>query len=238
VLSIIITILFQNQCMAPMKNDSDIEFYRGDAAYSVLKRFEFSEDEEKIIYAAIRTAKSSNPKIQLIDQSDKLLKEVAKERDPLFLNEDKSDTATMLAKAQAEYSLQGASKKLKHDDREGNRIMLFVAGMAVLAFLTIQLTKSYQADWYDTDYGIHTYSEAKQICKSHRDTLPTVVQMNEVYDQSNIFTRISEYIVNKPYWVENGDKPMIYKIRDTEETESTDNDLYEVKCIDSANSIF
>lgn len=221
-----------------MKNDPVIDFYRTGAVYTVLKRYEFTEDEKKVIQSAILTSKKAKVDMNLIAKADTLLSNIAKTREPVQETEEVGNTAAILAKAQVDYSLQGARKKTTHDDREGNRIMLFVAGMVVLAFLTIQLTKSYQADWHDTDYGIHTYSEAKQICKSHRDTLPTVVQMNEVYDQSNIFTRISEYIVNKPYWVENGDKPMIYKIRDTEETESTDNDLYEVKCIDSANSIF
>ena len=221
-----------------MKNDPAIDFYRTGAVYTVLKRYEFTEDEKKVIQSAILTSKKEKVDMNLIAKADTLLSSIAKTREPLQETEETANAAAILAKAQVDYSLQGARKKTTYDDREGNRIMLFLAGMAVLAFLTIQLTKSYQADWYDTDYGIHTYSEAKQICKSHRDTLPTVVQMNEVYDQSNMFTRISEYIVNKPYWVENGDKPMIYKIRDTEETESTDNDLYEVKCIDSANSIF
>ena len=221
-----------------MKSDPSIDFYRTDAVYTVLRRYEFTKAEKEVIQSAILTSKKEKVDMKLIAKADTLLINVAKTREPLPETEETGNTAAILAKAQVEYSLQGARKKIANDDRDGNRIILFLAGMVVLAFLTIQLTKSYQADWYDTDYGIHTYSEAKQICQSHRDTLPTVVQMNEVYDQSNIFTRISEYIINKPYWVENGDKPMIYKIRDTKETEPTHNNLYEVKCIDSANSVF
>jgi len=221
-----------------MKSNTTIDFYRTDAVYTVLRRYEFTKAEKEVIQSAILTSKKEKVDMKLIAKADTLLINVAKTREPLPETEETSNTAAILAKAQVEYSLQAARKKIANDDRDGNRIILFLAGMVVLAFLTIQLTKSYQADWYDTDYGIHTYSEAKQICQSHRDTLPTVVQMNEVYDQSNIFTRISEYIINKPYWVENGDKPMIYKIRDTKGTESNHNNLYEVKCIDSANSVF
>ena len=221
-----------------MKNNPAIDFYRTDAVYIVLKRYEFSEDEKKVIQSAILASKKEEVDMTRIAKADTLLSNIAKTREPLPSTEETGNTAAVLAKAQAEYSIQGASKKLKHDDREGNRIMLFVAGMVVLAFLTIQLTKSYQADWYDIDYGIHTYGEAKQICKSHRDALPTVAQMNEVYDQSNMFTRISEYIANKNYWVENGEKSMIYKIRDAEAVEAIGSDLYEVKCIDNANSVF
>lgn len=221
-----------------MQSDPTIDFYRSNAVYTVLKRYEFTEDEKKVIRSAILTSKKEEVDMNLIAKADTLLSNVTKKREPLPKTEETGSTAAILAKAQVDYSLQSARKNATHDDREGNRIMLFLAGMVVLAFLTIQLTKSYQADWYDTDYGMHTYSEAKQICQRHREILPAVVQMNEVYDQSNVFTRISEYITNKPCWVENGDKPMIYKIRDSEETEAADNTLYEVKCIDSTNSIF
>jgi len=60
-----------------------IEFYTNGSAKSVLERFTFSNTEKKLIEDAIRTAKMIKPRMKLIDEADKLLKEVAKTREAL-----------------------------------------------------------------------------------------------------------------------------------------------------------
>jgi H+/gluconate symporter-like permease len=55
-----------------------------------LKRFIFSEAEEKLVRDAIRTAKMSNPRMKLIHDADLLLKEVAKSREPILSEKEAS----------------------------------------------------------------------------------------------------------------------------------------------------
>ena len=60
-----------------------IEFFKNGSAERVLGRFEFSEEEKKLIQDAIRTANRPNPRMKLIYEADALLKEVAKTRKPI-----------------------------------------------------------------------------------------------------------------------------------------------------------
>ena len=61
----------------------EIEFYKNGSAQSVLKRFNFSQKEKRLIEDAIRTATMAHPRMKLIYEADELLKEVAKTREPL-----------------------------------------------------------------------------------------------------------------------------------------------------------
>ena len=61
----------------------ELAFYKNGSAESVLKRFVFSETEEKLVRDAMRTAQLANPRMKLIRDADELLREVAKTREPL-----------------------------------------------------------------------------------------------------------------------------------------------------------
>ena len=50
-----------------------IEFYSGNAVQSVLEKYTFSNEEKKVIYAAIRTAKKETPSMKLIDTDMRLI---------------------------------------------------------------------------------------------------------------------------------------------------------------------
>ncbi len=221
-----------------MKTDPSIEFYKGNAVHSVLNRYEFSDDEKRIVQAAILTAGKSKPSIKLINEADALLNRISKTREPLPISKESGDTAITLAKAQAEYSSLVTSTKSKKIAREGNRMLVFFIGMVLIVFLTIQVTQSAQAEWYDADCGPYAYNSLKQANRGHKDKLPTIAEINELYDKSNLLTRISAYIKDKHYWVEDGGKLMIYKISDTEATEPANNELYETKCIDNGSFLF
>ncbi len=217
------------------REDSKIAFYNSLAVHTVLKRYEFTDDEKRVIYAAIVTAKKEKPVIRLIDKSDALLRMVASSRKPIKETENPIERVKNLARLDANYSLEMA--KLKYDWYV-NPVSLMLLGMVIIVFLTVQFTKYQQADWYIEDHGTHTYTEAKKICKNAGDILPGVAQMNEVYEQSNLFTRIPEYFSNKGYWVNANNKPMVYRIRDDEAIEATPDNLHEVRCLNSTNSVF
>jgi hypothetical protein len=217
-----------------MKNNPKIDFYRTEAVHTVLKRYEFNEHEKQIIQYAILSAKHDIPDMKAIDKADALLKMVASSREPIKEIEDPTDRIKNLARLDANYSLKTANLKY---DWKVTPVLLMLLGMVVTIYLVAQFTKYQQADWYIEDRGIHTYTEAKHICKSASDILPSVAQLNEAYEQSSIFTRISEYISNKRYWVAQSAKPMVYQIRDDKAVKATADDLHEVRCLNNANSI-
>ena len=66
----------------------EMNFYKNGTAEAVLKRFTFSETEEKLIRDAVRTANRPNPRMTLIHQADELLKDVAVNRTPISTSED------------------------------------------------------------------------------------------------------------------------------------------------------
>lgn len=78
--------------------DLELEFYKNGSAESALKRFIFSEEEEKLVRDAIRTANRDNPRMALIHQADELLREVAKTRDPILPAEKTEVSAEAMAK--------------------------------------------------------------------------------------------------------------------------------------------
>ena len=221
-----------------MKHTPEIAFYRNGGAQKVLARYDFSDTEKEIVQAAMVAARKERPDMRTIQKADALLRMVASTRKPLSREEDQTELTKSLAKAEAEYSSKGAGIKMGRDNREGNRILFFVAGMAVIGFLTIQFTKSYQADWYVTDHGMHSKAEAQKICKEYNDILPTIAQMNEVYAESNIFTHISDYFADKHYWVSDGGTLKIYRQNDDIAVDASSGDLAEVRCLDNANSVY
>ena len=75
-----------------------LEFYKNGSAEGVLKRFAFSEKEEKLVRDAIRTAQLASPRMKLIQDADKLLKEVAKTRTPIVPTEKTKVSAEAMAK--------------------------------------------------------------------------------------------------------------------------------------------
>ncbi len=75
----------------------ELEFYKNGSAESVLKRFVFSQAEEKLIRDAMRTAQLANPRMKLIRDADELLREVAKTRDPIVSTEKKEVSSADIA---------------------------------------------------------------------------------------------------------------------------------------------
>jgi len=217
-----------------MKNNSKIDFYRTNAVHSVLKRYEFNENEKQIIQDAILSAKRNTPNMKTIVKADALLRMVSSSREPIKEVEDSEESVRNRIKVESKYS--HAMAKFKYDWNV-KPVLLVAAGMFFIVILAVQFTKSQQADWHIEDHGEHTYIEAREICKKHREILPTVSQMNQVYEQSIIYTRIPQYFANKSYWIDAGSKPMIYRIRDDEAIEATPDNLYGVRCLDSANSV-
>ena len=79
------------------EENSELEFYRNGSAEAVLKRFVFSEKEEKLVRDAMRTAQLASPRMKLIRDADELLREVAKTREPVAPTEKTEVSAEAIA---------------------------------------------------------------------------------------------------------------------------------------------
>jgi len=102
----------------------ELEFYKNGSAQSVLKRFKFTKDEEKLIKDAIRTAKRDNPRMQLIYEVDILLKEVAKNREPMASINKTEVSAEALAKIEL-MKIKHIRKKEQLMQKSKNKISFF-----------------------------------------------------------------------------------------------------------------
>jgi fibrillarin-like rRNA methylase len=118
-----------------------IEFYKNGAAEAVLKRFMFTEKEKKLIQDAIRTANMPNPRMKLIDEVDVLLKDVAKFREPIIIEQNDKDAAkataiisTITSEYNSKQAIKGATASMF-----GKREILFAIAMILMGITIIKI---------------------------------------------------------------------------------------------------
>ena len=75
-----------------MRDDAKISLYKSTAIHTLMQRYDLSEEEKNIIYAAIATAKRDKPNMKLIDRADELLKMLASSRKPAPIEIDEMET--------------------------------------------------------------------------------------------------------------------------------------------------
>ena len=127
-----------------MKSNSALDFYRTDAVYSVLGKYTFSMEETKIIQAAIRTANHDQPNMKLIEEADTLLNHISSTRDPLSLAQNEiSAQAIAIAAAQARYASSKDRSKSGREDRDYKLILMFLAGMGLIAAIAGYISNIY-----------------------------------------------------------------------------------------------
>lgn len=138
-----------------------LKFYKNGQAEVVLKRFAFSEDEEKLIRDAIRTSKMQHPRMKLIEQADELLKEVAKTRKPIVTGEvDNQEVAKTVAKVSAPYI---------------KRFLPHIPWWMWVVIIALIVNTGKISHYISQIFYKYTYSEAKEYCKKRGKILPKSV---------------------------------------------------------------
>ena len=146
-----------------MMNDQeeiDLNFYKNGLAESVLKRYEFSDEEKELIHSAIRTAKMKHPRMQVIEEADALLKEVAKSREVIY-NEpiDQESAAKAMALTTAPYFS-------KH------RLPFWVWPLLIVVIIaTSNIYHVVKEKLYE-----YSFQEAKAYCRSEGKVLPKDIE--------------------------------------------------------------
>ena len=90
-----------------------LKFYQNGSAEAVLSRFEFSEDEEKLVRSAIQTSKMKKPRMQLIYKVDELLKTVAKTRTPIVKKTTTKEPMLVVGSWATDENFEEVSRKLR-----------------------------------------------------------------------------------------------------------------------------
>lgn len=192
----------------------DLQFYKNGSAEAVLKRFAFSEKEEKLIRDAIRTANRAKPIMLLIRQADALLKEVAETRKPIKGVVEDIDPEE-LAKSIAKVTAPEPSKKFLSWFRWWYILVL----LAFIPFL-----RQIYFEKYEYDYGNkYTYEEAKTYCKAQGKSLPfSILEIR----------RTGTQIDTNNIWIKNTDL-----IKGAGSSSQTDNYKKHVVCVDTNRGV-
>ena len=126
-----------------MFEDPNITFFKGNGVRNILKRYEFSEEERKIINAAILTARKEQPDSRIMARADALLKEVAQTRKPLEGEEEVKSEEEVLALFEMYKQTHGSSKKAAASIfSKERRLVWAVIGIVVLMMLIFGMFKT------------------------------------------------------------------------------------------------
>ena len=153
-----------------MKNNPKIDFYRTNAVHTVLNRYQFNENEQKIVEEAILTSKCNIPNMKAIEKADALLKMISSSREPIHKEEDIDDKS--IAKAVAQTNMkkykapQSAWTKPIESNKSSYSLQFRVMGAFVLIAIVSYLTK--HNDGY-------TINEARQACQEKNEVLPLTI---------------------------------------------------------------
>ena len=137
-----------------------IEFFKNGSAQRVLRRFEFSEAEKKLVEDAIRSAQRANPRMKIIYEADELLKRVAKTRKPIV--SEKLDEQEF-AKANAKVVSAMPEKTFLNKIPQIILFLFFALPIPIIHFLKHQ---------NEEEVVLHSFLEARKICEKQGKVLP------------------------------------------------------------------
>jgi len=213
-----------------MKIDPKVEFYRA-GVYVVLKKYEFSEEELKIIQAAIITAKKQNPNMRLIEKADALLKMVAASREAAPLEIDDLEIKKSISSAKlAGYKKIETSFWKKPLDKSVMRLYA-VLTWAVLAISvnyylgdTATITKTRTlSNGAEGHLELHSFEEAKKLCQKAGKVLPLTI------DDAIEFLGNPDSINTQGFW--SAEQKVIYNI--AQGYDDNDGQKHYVVCVDT-----
>lgn len=139
--------------------EQSIAFYKGQGIQDVLKRFEFTQEEQKKIDNAIRTSKLPNPRVKLICEVDELLKEVAKTRKP------KQSKTEIEIETSTEWNLKMASLESKKEEIVLKKDSLKIK-FGVIVFILFIIFQIYMQRKNDEKIKNHMIQEQQKYEKS------------------------------------------------------------------------
>lgn len=200
----------------------EIAFYKGDAVHRILKRFEFSDDEKRIIRAAILTSRKDSPNMRSIAAANKLLENVAKTREPIKTPESERVTPEAIVKMEAmAFKEQMREKSLSEESSRFFRLDSKLSIAIVIALLIALYMYKNTYKKYTHIIKPVTYEEAYKLCQDKSQLLPLTYkdldkEMRELNKKSEV-----------GYWTE--DRKIAHTL--TQAFTSDDGKKHYVKCV-------
>ena len=198
-----------------MKNNPQIDFYCTGTVHTILKRYEFNDNEKKIIQDAILAAKRDIPNMKAIQKADALLKMVASSREPIEQEESIDHKGIAKAVAQTNMKKYKTPQSAWTAPLESNSSSYSFA-YSILAGVIIAGIISYSMKHQDR----YTMDEASQICKEKNEVLPLTI--DDFMDSSYKFSRPSLF------WLANG---KVIMAKTWEEEVATNDAEYNFICV-------
>ena len=196
-----------------MKNNPEIDFYRSDVVYTVLKRYSFSSAEKKVIQMAILTAKKDQPNMKLIHEADTLLKSVKESQDPVEKEKFQMDKKSLRRMAGRE------------GKKEEKRKFPWVITLVTIQVVGILIINYYISDNKKTEPPkLYSFQEAETLCRTQGKVLPLTIQDAPGY--IDIPTELNE----RGYWM--ADKRVVYNLSVGIEHQDDEKKHY-VVCVDT-----
>ena len=146
-------------------NEVEIAFYRGNAVRDMLKKFELSNDEYRIITAAILTSKKQTPDMKIIAKANKLLKHIEKTKKHI------KSKKQLQKEALARMDVILMQQKVQNiNDSEPLSRKLFNSKISIIYLIGVLLSLLIYNTFYKKKPVI--FEEAKKICESKGKVLP------------------------------------------------------------------
>ncbi len=205
------------------EEERTIQFYRTDAVHTVLKRYEFSEEEKKIIQAAIVTARREKPSMALIEKADALLKNITTNQTPVDNGIDKTE----MAKAQARAAIIDTQKKkvrAESSGRDGWSIEFIAITVAIVSLIIYGYIYFTESPNKKNEHLLYTFSAAQAYCQEQGKVLPLT------FDDSPDHLQIPDEYNQQGYWRANGG--VIYNIVSYGITDKSDGKKHYALCVD------
>ena len=198
-----------------------IQFYRTDAVHTILKRYDFTNEEKRVITAAILTAKKEKPNMTLINKADKLLQEITATQTPHNDEVDKTE----IAKGQARAVIVDSHIKRVREDGGGSgwnieygAITVAIASVIFYGYIHF----AYSGD--NARKKLETFAEAQAYCREQGKVLPLT------FDDSPDHLQIPDEYNHQGYWRANGG--VIYNMISMGITDKPDGKKHYVLCVD------
>ena len=190
-----------------------LAFYLGMSVHITLRRYTFSEEEIRIVRAAILTAKKDQPNMALIEKSDDLLKEVSQTREVIVVDEipSEEEKQRQVSKLKMAYYKQPDSRFLK---QEVDNNIVWIVGVVIWAILAISLNQMVGgssssrtfANGAEATLEKMTFEEAEAFCMEKEKVLPLIIE--DAID----FLSTPDDINTQGYW--SADSTIIYNIKE------------------------
>jgi len=157
------------------EESQEVEFYRGTSVQQMIQGDRLTEDEKKIVRAAILTARKDKPNMVLIREADSLLKEIAKTRETTEPTVDVKviSPKAILSLEKMKYDQTARSTNIAITEEVRDNAAKNGYKIPLTAMITFFVVKFIYETFIYQEVPLYTFTEAKQICSQQGKVLPS-----------------------------------------------------------------